>query len=444
MIAATPSTHRRISVLTPLARLDVVVPGGLPVAELVPVVADLARIGEDAGGDGWQLGRVGRAALSPEQSLDSAGIRDGDLLDLRPSSLTVVGPVHDEITDVVAAVAAERVRRWSLPRRLTALPAGAVLLGGAVGWAWWHRAAAAGTGAALAVVLLVAAVLAARRHRPLLATGLGAASIAFAAVAAAGIVATGVTVGTVVAGTAMIGAPLVGLATRTGLPVFTALTAAGAGVVAGSVATQAFSLSTVECAVGVVVVGTSLLPVVPRWSARIAGLGRRSGAGSTDGVAPTGVALDAMLIAARRGLSIALGLDAAAACLVTGAALVLIRAGGPWSVSLAAIALLLVLLRSRAVDVPGQAMALSVPAVLGLIAGAALLAPLLPPVADPWVPIGAAAAAAGALLFGCADPGRAGSPAAQRVGRLLEGALVLAVVPVAVAAVQGYSRLRHL
>ena len=441
MTASANSAHRRVSVFTPTARVDLVLPGHLPIAEMLPVVVDFARVGEQ-GDSGWELGRIGRGPLSPELTLDSAGVRDGDLLDLRPSSLPVAEPVFDEIADVVAAVAAERMGAGARPDPVPALVAAGVLLVGAVGWSWSDRALSSGTSGVLAAVLLVAAIITGRRHhRDLIAAALGTASVAFAAVAAAGVAPAAAPDWAVAAGVIAVAAPLVGLLIRSGAALFSAFCAAGAVIVGASSAAGAFSLTPAEVATGVVVFVVSTVPMVPRWSARIAGLRHRRLHEPDD--APVGVQLDAVRRRSRLALAVAAGLDAGLGCTLSGAAVILADSGDPWSVALAVVALTVLLLRSRSVRDRPQALAIAGPAVVGLLAVAALIVRDLPVTPDRWLPVAAVAVACIVLLAGTSTPHH-WSPGLQRALRLFEGALVLAVIPLAVAAVQGYDRLRHL
>jgi type VII secretion integral membrane protein EccD len=434
-------THCRVSVVTPAAVIDLVLPSHLPVADLLPVILDVSRVDDDGVGTGFRIGRVGAAPIAAELSLGAAGVVDGDLLDLRPISLMVPDPVYDEITDVVAAVAAAGGASRHRTARAVTLGAAAAALGAGAGWAWSYPAAHAVTSAALAASLLAAAAVV-RRFDHLAAIGLGAAALAFAAAAAAGFGGPAFPPLAAVGATAMCAGPAVGAVVRRAAWFFTALAVLGALLVAESVLAEVYSWSLTDISAITVVLVMSVLPMVPRWAARLAGLRRPSGAHPE--IPLTGDRLAFALSASRRATALAVGLDAGMACGLGAAAVALGGARSPWALALALAGLTALLLRSRSVDVSARGAALLVPAVIGLLAVTAILALRLPPAADHWLPIGAVLVAGALLSTNIVAARRPGTPAGRRALRVLEGAVVLALVPLAVMAVGGYDLVRHL
>ncbi|WP_111766501.1 type VII secretion integral membrane protein EccD [Nakamurella deserti] len=433
---ATSTTHRRVAVMVPTGRVDLVVPAELTVADLVPVVLELGRVAADTSGHGWHLGRVGRPALDPERSLPAAGVRDGDLLDLRPSTLSGVAPVFDEITDAAAAVAADSIHARRSFARPSALATAALLLALSVVQAWTGGSAA--SSAAVAVVLLVAACRVARRMRDHpVAVVLGSAAVGFSAAAVA-VWAPGPDVATAVAAT-VAGVALV--ATRlvaAGRPVFVALAGTGLMVSAGRAASQLLSWSSTEAAAIAVVVAVAVLPLVPRVASRATGLRRAAWSGRA-GVSGDG--LPAVMASARRAVDTVAGLYAAVSVLGCGAGTVLTGAGG-LAVVLGVVVPLVFLLRTRSVAVPTQAAALGLPAVLSLLVGGALIVRQLS-VSPGVMTVGGVIVACMLLAVGRHEAGHHRPPSWGRVPRFVEGVSVLSVVPLAVAVVDGYRAVRH-
>jgi type VII secretion integral membrane protein EccD len=176
----------RVTVVAGERRLDVGLPGDIPVAELLPALA--ARIGlPDRGSGGWTLRRITGPALDAGLSVDDLGIRHGEILHLRPAQDG--GPVLwvDDVVDAVSAAAAELPGRWSpaagraigLVVLALALSAGAaaVLAAGARPM----PALVAGLGAL--VLVLAAAVVDRALAQPALATLLGVSAAGYASVA---------------------------------------------------------------------------------------------------------------------------------------------------------------------------------------------------------------------------------------------------------------------
>jgi type VII secretion integral membrane protein EccD len=291
---------------------------------------------------------------------------------------------------------------------------------------------------------MATAIAVARRTRDALtAGGLGVAAAAFAAVAAAGAASPGavtwIAVGAAVTVTGLVAA----LGARTLFVAFTALSAAGAILLGAASAGALLRLSLHDVAVLVVVLVVAVLPTAPRAAARVSGLRACRGTGDGD-AALSGPRLQAALSASRRAVAVVAGLDAVFASVVSVGAVILVDRGDPWSVSLAVVGPAVVLLRARSVDVPSQVAALAAPAVAGLLAMAVVLALRLPPAAHGWLSMGAAVLAVVLVWLGPVASQRVWAPAAYRAINALEGAAIVALVPLAVAAVGGYDLMRHL
>ncbi|MCZ8380186.1 type VII secretion integral membrane protein EccD [Mycobacterium sp. CPCC 205372] len=154
----------RVSVLLDGLRLDVALPGdteiGSYVGELLDIAnaqlaADRVHTRFDTTGDRWTLATLGGVTLDVGATLSAAGVYDGDVLVMAPSSAPVVPILFD---DVGAASVSPGSRWWSAHQ--VAVAAFAVAVAAALGWAWLMPRHFAGTAAA-AATLAVGAVAAA-------------------------------------------------------------------------------------------------------------------------------------------------------------------------------------------------------------------------------------------------------------------------------------------
>ena len=159
----------RVTVVGPHRRVDIVLPAYVPFAELFPTVlryagTDLANVGDARGG--WVLQRLGQAPFHPGMTPQQVGLRDGEMVYLRPRASQLPELAFDDVADVIATGVNEQPDRWGAKAaRGVALAAGAgALLAAAAalllsGPPWALPSIAA---AAVAVLLLVAAVAVSR------------------------------------------------------------------------------------------------------------------------------------------------------------------------------------------------------------------------------------------------------------------------------------------
>ncbi|MFH8533997.1 type VII secretion integral membrane protein EccD [Streptomyces tendae] len=159
----------RVTLRAPTRTVDLAVPSDVPVADLLPAVIgyagdDLVESGLEHGG--WVLQRLGGPPLDPESTLDSLGLRDGEVLYLRPRAEALPEVHTDDLVDGLFEGMNSRPHGWSpeagrrLLRGLAAvtLALGVVLLA-VPGAAGWLRAVVAG---AVGLLLLAGAAAASR------------------------------------------------------------------------------------------------------------------------------------------------------------------------------------------------------------------------------------------------------------------------------------------
>ncbi|WHT15872.1 type VII secretion integral membrane protein EccD [Crossiella sp. CA-258035] len=127
-------TARRVTVVTPRARMDLALPMASTVAELLPQLIRLAGAQDlpTGAGPGWGLSRLGEAALAPGLTVAAAAVRDGEVLYLNPRERYETPLLFDDVVDAIASSATARSGAWQ-PQvgRILGLAAAAVLLGGA-------------------------------------------------------------------------------------------------------------------------------------------------------------------------------------------------------------------------------------------------------------------------------------------------------------------------
>jgi type VII secretion integral membrane protein EccD len=181
----------RLTVCGPTRSVELAVPVHVPLIDLLPALVGhlgdgLADAGLEHGG--WVLQRLGDSPLQEDLSVAVLGLRDGDLVHLRPRADQLPPLDFDDLIDGVAVGISSRPDRWrsETSRRLLTgllavpLAAGLAVLAGHLGAV--SDLAAAG----LSLILLGLAATAARAFADQAVAGvLGAAAICYAAAAAA-------------------------------------------------------------------------------------------------------------------------------------------------------------------------------------------------------------------------------------------------------------------
>ncbi|GGN18993.1 type VII secretion integral membrane protein EccD [Actinoplanes campanulatus] len=162
----------RVTIAAPERRMDVALPDNMLVAELLPHLLRHAEGGLGETGDlggGWVLRRATGAALEPHRNLTAQGIRDGELLHLKPVREDWPELAYDDVVEVIASGSRRAGRAWAgAATRDTGLAITAVaLLMGLAGLAFtgpqWRTPGVIAIGVALA--LTVGGVLLSRAFR---------------------------------------------------------------------------------------------------------------------------------------------------------------------------------------------------------------------------------------------------------------------------------------
>ena len=452
----------RLIICGPDRQIEVAVPTQVVLADLQPALLhhlgkNLADTGLLHGG--WILQRLGAAPFDEDATIASLGLRDGDMVHLRPRSDQIPPVDFDDLLDGVATGLGRRAGRWRPEMTWwTALGLLAVLLGAGLAVLAMPgpaniRILAAG-GLAAGWLAASAAVAYAVADRPLEVI-LAVAAIAYAGLcgllapdpgdSATGVVLAGPQLFTgalTVLAAAGIGAALVGWAR----PYYLAVVVAGV-ITAGGAAVAAFTPATgIRAAAIVVVVSTVAGTAVPLLAFRLSGLRLAPLPTApehlqedldplpSEEVLASGRSADRYMTALYAGL----GLPA-------GVAMVMIGSADGWApLTMIALAGLVRTLATRPMTSGWHRLALVAPAVAGLVA-ATLHAAATHPQLRVFVPvIVVPVVAAGLIVVARVLPGRRLTPYWGRLGDLLQTVSALAMLPVLLAILGLYAYARSL
>jgi type VII secretion integral membrane protein EccD len=453
----TPTTvFSRVTVVAPQTRIDVALPADVAVADLLPMLLEMARERSPDGGTrhgGWCLAKLGDEAMDPSRTLAAAGVVDGDMLQLRRRSESPPPPLFDDVVDAIAVSSPDSYRPWT-PRTARALghvAGGAALLTAAVALflagPGLAPAITGGAGAVVAIALggviarvfgdggtgvLVAAgglpmafvaglyaVPGDRLDRPNLL--LACVLVLVVAAAAILVLGTGVTTFVAAASAAALGA--------------------GAALVGTLVAHPAAGI-----AAGTASVTLAVLSALPWLTIRLARLPLPQVPGSAEDLKEDTGFPDYASIERRAGLAHEYMTGMIVGCGVVTAisAVVLAWSGRMSAIILAVVVTLVMLLRARTYANGTQAIALLA---AGMLSGAGLVVVWLVRADDLtlnlWIFTGLAVLAAAALILGVVFPSRRFSPVLRRTVDLTEAGLIVTVLPVALAVMDLYSTVRH-
>ncbi|GHJ46939.1 hypothetical protein Cs7R123_42810 [Catellatospora sp. TT07R-123] len=457
---SAPAAERcRITVVAPQRSLDLAVPANIPLVDVLPAIVDLlgADAAQEYAGRGVVLQRLGGGALDEDQTVTALGLRDGDLVYLSPRDTPMPTFPHDDLIDGVAGKVRESSGRWS-----PALTRGSLLASAAAGLAFslgalllpGPAAARTLTAGVLAAVLLAGAALAARaladRAVALLLAlgGVGAAALGgslLPELSGATTVPPGARLAAAVAATAVTGAAAA--AAISGLGPALGLVAAVAGAAALGGLLQAGGLATTEGAAATVVVLMLLLsPAVPTLAFRLAGMRLPDLPTSVADITREVEPIPDDLLSRRSALADAYVTAGYTAIAVTAAVAAAVLHRGGWAaLTLTGTVSVLLLLRSRVLTGAWQRLALLGAAAAG-IALLVLRAALDGGAVTRTLVVPAAGLAATVLLLAAlrAPAGRRPRPYWGRLAEIGETTLAVALIPLLLAVLDVYRRVRGL
>ncbi len=181
----------RLTLCGPSRSAELAVPAHVPLIDLLPALVGhlgdgLADAGLEHGG--WVLQRLGDPPLREELSVAALGLRDGDVVHLRPRAEQLPPLDFDDLIDGIATGISARPDRWhhGMSRRLLAGSLAAPLAAGLAVLAGHLGALSDLLAAAMALLLIGLTAAASRAFADLAAASvLGAAAIGYAGLAAA-------------------------------------------------------------------------------------------------------------------------------------------------------------------------------------------------------------------------------------------------------------------
>ena len=115
-MATGTTVFSRVTVVAPRTRIDVALPADVAVADLLPMLLDMANeVSPDGGArhGGWALAKLGDAPLDPSRTLASLGVIDGELLQLRRRNENPPPPLYDDVVDAIAESTPDSFRPWT-------------------------------------------------------------------------------------------------------------------------------------------------------------------------------------------------------------------------------------------------------------------------------------------------------------------------------------------
>lgn len=461
MNTSTGADLCRVVVVAPHRRLDLSLPGDIPLSHMLPTLLQVAGHNlADAGlaHSGWVLQRLDESPLDESRTLSALGVRDGEILYFRPELAQFPEVAFDDVADVVATGVNEHADRWrpETTRRFGLLASAAGLGLGAVGIALsgppWGLLTAASAG--VAVVLVLAGVV---LSRALGDSGAGAvlgySALPYAFLA--GLLAPARPVGILHLGTphlaagfaaVTLAATVSAFAIHDGLPTFLGIAFIALVGLVSAALVQGFGLSPSGTAAFDASVCLAVTALIPSLAFRLARLPlppvpenaeELRSAQTFDG--PT------LLRRTREADRFATGLVAAVGLAGVGAQLSLLTAHGWLPVTMSLCLSLVLLLRARVFHGRSQRLWMLLSGLTGLTILALHQATTAAPAATlVTVVLPAALAVTAATTMALRLPSRKPSPFWGRAGDIIDILLIVSLLPLALGLLNLYAWLRGL
>ncbi|MET7424487.1 type VII secretion integral membrane protein EccD [Dactylosporangium sp. NPDC005555] len=460
MTVAATGEMCRLTICGPARQVEVAVPAHVVVSDLLPVLVE--HLGENLVESGllhggWVLQRLGAPPFDQGATVATLGLRDGDVVHLRPHSEQIPPVDFDDLIDGIASGVTERSGRWRPAlTRWTALTAAVVVLAAGVAvLALPGEAAVRGLAAGvLALVWFAGAIVATHAlHDRAFGVVFTGAAVGYAGLA--GLLAADPRTGVVglrldapalfTGSVAILATASIAALTVAARPMLPAVIVAGLLSTGGSALGAFAGLSMVEAAAALLVAVTLASMIVPMLAFRFAGLRlaplptqpehlqEELDPIPSTSLLPRAAAADRLMSALYAGLAA----PAAVAVVIVGAA------PGWAPATLAGLIAAVRCLAARPMTSGWHRLAQLLPAAAGAIAVAVSYAAAGTPltrlaVAALGVPLGAALF----LLIARVVPGRRMTPYWGRAGDLLQTLAATAILPVFLAVLDVYGSAR--
>lgn len=449
----------RVTVATPHRRIDVALPEGVPVGELLPHL--LRHAGEGVADDGeqhggWTLRRATGALLQPGLNLAAQGVRDGEILHVVPRRTEWPELAYDDVVEVIAGGSRRTGRSWGnlATRRCGLAVSSAILALGLLGvlasgppWSWPGLLALG-----FAVVTSVAGILLSRAVADAVAGSVVAATgLGYAALAGLLIAAPDAALGRLGAPHLLLGATTLlvfGIVGYVGVAGLARLFVAGIGIAAlGALAAllSYASMSPTGAAAVALTVAICLLPGYPAisvWLGRlpVPALPERPEEMLAERPMPS---RSAVFAAVHRSHELLTGFLLAAAIVSVVAFVLLPRSGSVPAVALTGVGSVALLLRARLFPIPWQRIPLLASGVFGLTLLAVRATEALPGSLRLVLALGGAGTTAALVLAaGLVYSVRPPSPYIRRLADFVDVLAIMLLVPLAAGVVGLYSGLQ--
>jgi type VII secretion integral membrane protein EccD len=461
-VATGTTVFSRVTVVAPRTRIDVALPADVAIADLLPMLLDMAKEATPDGGarhGGWCLAKLGDVPLDPSRTLASLGVVDGDLLQLRRRSDNPPPPLYDDVVDAIAESTPSSFRPWTkdTAHRIGHVAAALTLILAAVAVLLAGPLVPGGNGIAAAVAAGVATLLAITVGATIThaydAKTTGVVISAAGALPMAFVCGVYVVPGSPGAANLLLGCVFVLIISAaaimvvgTGVTVFVgAGTASGLGAIAFLVATV-IDESTAGIAAGAAAVALAALSILPRITILLAKLPLPSVPRDAEDLREDSGFPDFRVIERRTGLAHEYMTGMIIGCGVTAAVSAVLAASGGdmWGVVEGGAVSAVLLLRGRTYANGAQAIALLLTGMLtaaGLLIGWTVESTSLHRLL--YVFAALLVIAAGTLLIGIVFPDQRFSPVLRRSVDTLEAVLIVSVLPLALAVMGLYSSIRH-
>jgi len=461
-VATGTTVFSRVTVVAPGTRIDVALPADVAVADLLPMVLEMAGETSSDGGvrhGGWVLAKLGDTALDPSRTLASLGVVDGELLQLRKRNENPPPPLYDDVVDAIAEAEPDSFQPWTkeIANRVGHIAGGlalftaalALLLGGPLyGGSQIVTASLAGVGA-IACVALGATLSKAYRASSTGVLIAAAGGLPMAFVSGFYIVPGGAGAPNLLLACALVVVVAVAgvLLLSTGLTTFIGAAAAGLlGVGALTVATFV-DAAAAPIAAGALAVSLAIISFLPRATIQLSKLPLPAVPGTAEELKeeegfPEYTDIERRTAVAHSYMTgLLTGCGSAAAL----AAIIAATSPGIWGTLLGVIGTLVLLLRGRSYANGSQAIALLT---TGMVSATGILIGWLV-TADAtgrllWVFGSLILIGAASLVIGVIFPNQKFSPPMRRTVEILEAICIATVLPIAFAVMGLYSAVRHL
>ncbi|MFD2422301.1 type VII secretion integral membrane protein EccD [Amycolatopsis pigmentata] len=450
-----------MTVVAPRTRIDVALPADVPVADLMPMLLEMARETTPDGGarhGGWALAKLGDSPLDPSRTLASLGVVDGDLLQLRRRNENPPPPLYDDVVDAIADADPDSFRPWTkeTAQRIGHIAGGLALIVAAfalfmAGPLFGGSGLAVALTAGVATIACVAVGATLAKGYQAEATGVviaAAGGLPFAFVAGF----SGVP-GLTIRANLLLGSGLVVIVAAAAIMIMgVGITTFIAAATAGVIGVLAFTVATLIAhpapgiAAGTAAVSLAAISFLPRATIWLAKLPLPHVPGTAeelkeDDAFPDYTAIEHRTAVAHNymtGLLIGCGGATAVAAIVTA------TSPSAFGIITAVVATLVLLLRARSYANGAQAVALLT---TGMVSAAGILLSWLfsqhPMGRLLWVFGVLVLVAAGGLVVGVVFPNQRFSPPLRRSVEIFEAVCIATVLPLALAVMDLYTTLRH-